>query len=134
MDDGLEGSPRYVCTVCRLALINVVGGELGAELADSLPDCRGSVAVARERPAVPSGVARKAIAYVSAVKRWHDAGRPVRSDHEVNRIYRELCRFCPHIGPKSRTCQVCGCRVSRSKSAFRNKIRMATEHCPRGTW
>lgn len=132
--DSPDGGPRYICTVCRLSLVNVVGDQLGTEFADSLPDCRGKVAVARERPAVPPGIIKRATAGLSAATRWMVAGRPRRSFGEITRIYDELCQPCPQFMAKSQSCGVCGCRVSKNRAALLNKIRMATESCPRGKW
>ena len=81
--------------------------------------------------------------YAEAIKRWHDAGRPIRSDEEVERIYTDICMNCKHFKRKkdgSGSCRACGCRLRRNKrfagvlDALENKIRMATEHCWRGYW
>lgn len=69
--------------------------------------------------------------YVTAVARWMAAGSPVREDSEVDRIF-AICLGCEHYNGKS--CQVCSCRVNKSQTALLNKIRMATEKCPKEKW
>jgi hypothetical protein len=66
--------------------------------------------------------------YVTAVARWIAAGFPRRSDDEVDQIF-EICRACKWMHAAG-YCQKCGCRLSKSRQAMTNKIRMATEHCP----
>ena len=72
--------------------------------------------------------------YARAVQRWIKAGRPVRDDARVAEIYDTKCRPCRHFDQNRETCTICGCFVRRSGSALRNKIKMATEHCPEGKW
>ena len=72
--------------------------------------------------------------YASAVSRWVAAGRPVRSEEEIQRIYDTCCRPCEHFDPQKGTCKICGCRVRRNGAALLNKIKMATEHCPIRQW
>jgi hypothetical protein len=71
---------------------------------------------------------QKATTYATAVARWIAAGFPIRSDEEVERIY-EICSACKWMHAAG-YCQKCGCRLSKSRQAMTNKIRMATEHCP----
>ncbi|MFA5056484.1 MAG: hypothetical protein WC485_00085 [Opitutaceae bacterium] len=74
--------------------------------------------------------------YIKALLRWYKAGRPKRSQEEVEQIYNTFCR------PKPRPCQYfvdgkcskCGCNVNLSKLTVLNKIKMATESCPVGKW
>jgi len=66
----------------------------------------------------------------AAVVRWIEAGRPVRSDREIEQIIR-ICERCVHY--MNNHCRLCGCRL-RGSSALFSKIRMATEHCPIGKW
>ncbi len=80
----------------------------------------------------PPNLPQKAVRYGKAVKRWIAAGRPERSDEEVNEIYETLCQPCQHFNGKS--CKICGCRIKRSGQALANKVRMATEHCPIKKW
>ncbi len=72
----------------------------------------------------------KAKAFTTALIRWSAAGFPTRPDEEVANLYWEHCRNCNwHI---DNTCGYCGCPVSPKKGNLitRNKLKMATEHCP----
>lgn len=86
--------------------------------------------------------------YVTAAMRWQAAGRPTRSDAEVDRLFREICSQCPRFDASRATCThpQCGCQV-RSVSGettslvgrllsrrLANKLRWATERCPDGWW
>jgi len=70
--------------------------------------------------------------YKQALIRWNSAGRPVRSQEEVEEILEKKCKPCEWYD-KGR-CRGCGCRVSSSSFAVINKIKMATENCPKGEW
>jgi len=83
-----------------------------------------------DRP-LPS-LAKRLTAYEIAVREHKKQGEPSRSDEEVARIFEDACRPCERFNGKS--CTLCGCRVNKSPSALRNKIRMATEVCPIGRW
>jgi len=77
---------------------------------------------------------RQAATYATAVARWMAAGRPERSQAEVDRIYHTLCVRCEHITETGDQCRKCGCRLSTDRPALLNKIKMATEHCPLDKW
>jgi len=71
-----------------------------------------------------------------AVARWRDAGKPVRSDAEMDACL-SVCRTCEHYDTRAGLlgyCRVCGCNVSRIAIGPLNKIRMATETCPKAKW
>jgi hypothetical protein len=70
--------------------------------------------------------------YAAALARWTAAGFPTRSDEETAAIYEQHCRPCPQNVDDR--CRKCGCCVSPSKMALRNKIKMATEHCALRKW
>lgn len=72
--------------------------------------------------------------YAAALRRWQKAGRPRRSDEEVERIL-AICQSneCGKYDAKSSRCASCRCRVN-SGPAITNKIRMATEDCPKSKW
>jgi len=70
--------------------------------------------------------------YKEAILRWAKAGRPVRSQEEVKRIHREHCEPCEWYDKDNARCKGCGCFVSVSSIAISNKLKMATEHCPKG--
>jgi len=72
--------------------------------------------------------------YKDALVRWKKAGYPVRSDAEVAKIHETKCKPCSWYDPKKKRCKGCGCRVSVGSVAVFNKIKMATEHCPKELW
>ncbi|HOM19215.1 MAG TPA: hypothetical protein PLQ00_17930, partial [Thermoguttaceae bacterium] len=82
-------------------------------------------------PAGPPGMFRQAVNYSKAVLHWFAAGRPTRPPEEIERIL-AICQACQYY--KDGQCHVCGCRVTGDPAAWRNKIAMATETCPKGKW
>ena len=70
--------------------------------------------------------------WAQALARWTRAGFPVRPQTEVERIERDICRPCEEY--VDGRCKSCGCRVSKSRIAVSNKLKMATESCPKGKW
>jgi len=73
--------------------------------------------------------------YKEAVLRWHKAGRPTRTQEEVDQILEGHCKNqCEWYDPEKGRCKGCGCVVSASSIAIFNKIKMATEQCPKGKW
>lgn len=72
--------------------------------------------------------------YKEALVRWKKAGYPVRSDAEVKRILETHCKPCSWYDKDKKRCKGCGCRVSTGSIAVFNKIKMATEHCPKEEW
>lgn len=153
--------PLYRCERCRRVVEIRDDSDPEAAFA-RLPDCPGVVegwpvdgketansptgSAAPAAPASPPGkpdssgtggearFADKAVRYATAVARWIAAGSPARTDDDVERIYETLCRPCEYFNPQRQGCKVCGCRLGKSKNALVNKIRMATEHCPRQKW
>ena len=94
----------------------------------------------RRRPSVPTpdvdqrsgpGLANRAGRYAAAVAKWNLAGRPRRTDAEVDAIL-AICTPCGQFDGQQ--CSLCGCRINKSKRAIANKARMATEHCPKNLW
>ena len=74
----------------------------------------------------------QAAAYANALKRWQAAGRPTRSQEEVKEIHEKYCAQCDWYD--NGRCRGCGCKVSQGSFAITNKIKMATEHCPKDLW
>lgn len=72
--------------------------------------------------------------YWLAVKRWITAGKPTRTDNDVKKIHEEFCSRCDWYDSKSKRCKGCGCKVKPEGIALLNKIKMATEYCPRNYW
>ena len=71
--------------------------------------------------------------YALAVSRWLGAGRPVRTDSEVAGLLM-ICQQNRCGKYRDGQCLACGCRVNSSGWAVVNKLRMATESCPKGMW
>jgi GR25 family glycosyltransferase involved in LPS biosynthesis len=69
--------------------------------------------------------------YAHALARWAKAGFPTRTQEEVDRILYECCQPCDSY--VNGRCAICRCRVNRGPAVV-NKIRMATEDCPKGKW
>ena len=71
-----------------------------------------------------------------AIMRWKEAGKPVRTEAEMEERL-AICRDCNHYAKRFGTlgyCSVCGCGVSKVRIGPLNKIRMATEKCPKKKW
>lgn len=69
--------------------------------------------------------------YKEALIRWAKAGRPVRSQEEVERLHKICTAPCEWYDEDAGRCKGCGCKVTVSSIAISNKLKMATEHCPK---
>jgi hypothetical protein len=79
-------------------------------------------------------VARMARAFTDATAKWWKAGRPTRSEEEMDSILEDKCRPCKYFSEdrgKPR-CKICGCTLQ--KNGIVSKLKMATESCPKGYW
>jgi hypothetical protein len=73
--------------------------------------------------------------FKEALIKWNKAGRPTRTQEEVEHIHREFCSVpCEWYDEGARRCRGCGCAVTTGSIAVFNKIKMATEHCPKDKW
>lgn len=70
--------------------------------------------------------------YKEALIRWAKAGRPKRTQEEVERIHSTLCKPCEWYDAEQERCRGCGCKVTTGGLAIFNKLKMATEKCPKG--
>jgi hypothetical protein len=86
-----------------------------------------------QSPQMPS-LAKRTKTWAMAVTDWKLQGSPERSDAEVARIHEAYCVPCSWYDPAKQVCKGCGCRVTRNNVAIFNKIKMATQHCPRRLW
>lgn len=69
--------------------------------------------------------------YAKAVTEHVTSGMKTRTDEEVIQLL-EICEACEEY--KDGRCLQCGCRVNSDANAFANKLRMASQKCPRGLW
>lgn len=87
--------------------------------------------MARNRKRGP-GLRQKIATVGRAARRWQAAGRPVRDEQTVQRMFELHCKPCKRFVPGSRadrgSCELCGCRVNLGRGL--NKLRWATEGCP----
>lgn len=108
-----------------------------------LPPLRGECRVnseCRSGPAKDISLILKGQMILTAKHRWEQAGRPERSDEQVQRLAEQCCQVCKYF--LDGHCGLCGCpcRTPKQESsdpltkivgrALRNKIRMGTEDCP----
>jgi hypothetical protein len=82
----------------------------------------------------PPPITRRLLTWSEACAKWVEAGSPVRLQDEIDRIYKYFCKPCSFRMRSKNICLVCGCRVDVFGYAVFNKIKMATEHCPKGKW
>jgi len=80
------------------------------------------------------GIVNMVYRYTGALARWIKAGRPVRDEAEIERIFETCCKPCEAYDAENSLCRYCGCRLNLMKVAPMNKIAMATEQCPLGKW
>lgn len=74
----------------------------------------------------------KAVSYTTALRKWVGAGRPERTQEEIEAIFNEHCSKCDMFDKERKICNSCGCPSNTNQPAIRNKLRMATEACPLG--
>lgn len=74
----------------------------------------------------------KAINYLTAVRRWIAAGRPSRTQEEIDTLYENHCSKCSMYDQQRKVCNSCGCPSNNNQPALQNKLAMATEECPLG--
>lgn len=112
-------TPR-VCRLCQAPTTNAETSQDGPENAAPPPETPGLV--------------RRTLSYAEALIEWTAAGRPERSDKDVEQIFHRFCKPCRWYDRRRQICRGCGCRVADTGFAITNKIKMATEHCPRNLW
>jgi hypothetical protein len=108
------------CRLCQAPNANDAGANQQTPTDARLPDTPGLV--------------RRTLSYAEALIAWTAAGRPKRPDKEVERIFHQQCKPCKWYDPERQICRGCGCRVADNGYAVLNKIKMATENCPRELW
>lgn len=78
-------------------------------------------------------IIQQAVHYGEAVATHVKTGAKTRSDEEVANLL-ATCQACESYDARHERCTLCGCKCNKSASAFLNKLRMATQHCPRQKW
>lgn len=144
---GTTEEPKFICQPCPRPE-NLSTDEFLSEpkyftkKKITLEDCQkcpysgldpGVLATAPKPKKYPS-LTRQAENYAIALAKWTTAKFPVRTNEEIKFIFSQHCAKCDWFDPKKKRCKNCGCRVTTSSIAIVNKIKMATEHCPRGLW
>lgn len=84
-------------------------------------------------PAAMPGPVKRAARYSKAVSKWIAAGRPTRSQDEIDQLL-AICQGCEHFNVEASACRRCGCNINSQASGLKNKLAMATEQCPLGYW
>ncbi|MDO4629417.1 MAG: hypothetical protein Q4C70_09560 [Planctomycetia bacterium] len=79
-------------------------------------------------------LSQKAVHYTRALARWIKAGRPIRSEAEINHLLEMYCNSCEMYDAQNGIYQHCGCHVNRSTNVSLNKLAMKTEVCPLKKW
>jgi rRNA maturation protein Nop10 len=127
-DKGTTDDGRYVvrCSVCGVELQTLYPAN------QVVAPC-GVLTQPTENKGKPPNLIRRGWNYWSAKRKWKKAGKPVRSDEEVEFILETLCKPCNEYTEHD-TCRLCGCPLNQDANALNNKIRMATESCPIGKW
>lgn len=62
---------------------------------------------------------------------WEKAGKPIRDEKEIKRIYDEYCAICEFLIKDklgNTKCNICGCFINRG--TVLNKIAWGTTRCP----
>jgi hypothetical protein len=72
------------------------------------------------------GIIQRGMSYLSSRREWVDAGKPMRPEDKVKKIFEVKCKVCKHYNGSS--CNVCGCFVNDGMNV--NKIAWATTECP----
>jgi hypothetical protein len=73
------------------------------------------------------------VRYAAALKKWVAAGRPTRTDEEIEAI-EAICKQCEKYEPIEGRCSVCGCKILTPGITIMSKAKLATEKCPKGKW
>ncbi len=99
---------------------------------DTCNQCNGDISLIspKEYPAV----VQELKTYAIAVKNWVGAGRPIRTDAEVEAIHSQYCSQCDWYDKDQQRCKGCGCKAKAEGAALLNKIKMSTQHCPKQLW
>lgn len=84
---------------------------------------------------------RRGLNFAIAYSKWAKAGKPLRTDEQIFKLYDDYCSKCPldafiKKGPDRGICDKCGCHIKRV-SASEDKVNMLawpTEGCKDGVF
>ena len=80
-----------------------------------------------------AGLVDKVGNYLFAIRQWVAQGCPNRTPEEIKNLYETHCLNCDRRDPETDSCKNCGCALSATTlEPLKNKLAMATEHCPLG--
>ena len=85
-----------------------------------------------KQKSLPQDIISKGKRYLNERDIWIKAGKPLRDDAEIERIFTEHCLPCEHFKKKSEklgVCGLCGCRL-KIQGVILNKIAWSTTYCP----
>lgn len=75
----------------------------------------------------------KSISYLRELFQWWIAGKPIRSQEQVDKIF-ATCQACPMFSDykdQTGTCGICGCYIKKDTSDIKfNKASWGTTKCP----
>ncbi len=129
-DVTLHGKKRLVGEKRK---VTILSPERQAKIRKFLENSAENARIAADLLEDPSMV-EMATHYAIALGKWAKSGFKVRTPEEVGRVV-DICQNgCGFYDPEKSVCKVCGCSVSMSGTAVKNKAKMATEHCPKGKW
>jgi len=122
------------CRLCQTTETNRVKAASADDTNETPPPSDQNTATAATPPPETPGLVHRTLSYAEALIKWTAAGQPERSDKEVERLFHQHRKTCKWHDPERQICRGCGCRVADAGYAVLNKIKMATEHCPRDLW
>jgi hypothetical protein len=139
-DDYLNIVTEDICAQCPVRAYRQPPPDCKNKPRVFTPDCGScnevddpvTATIQNKLPNLPS-TAALAARWAKEVKNWVKAGRPKRSDEQVEDIL-SVCDECSWYMKDARRCRGCGCNVNDGAFAVLNKARMATAHCPQGKW
>lgn len=118
---------RYKCRQCGISFTLDVQSNI-----EEVAKQYACVGVPAQKPA-PPGFFTRVGHYAKAVGNWVVGGMPKRTPEQIANIL-EICKQCSLYDSQRQICTRCGCRATKSSSAWVNKIAMGTEVCPQGKW
>lgn len=111
----LTDSTTRICGVTNLPVTSEICNRCAKDTKDATPN-----------------MLEKAISYASSVRKWVAAGKPERTQEEMDAIWETHCSGCRMYDKVKKVCNSCGCPASTDQPSLKNKLRMATEACPLG--